>query len=196
MSASARAAVILNLLRFAPPGCDFPGRNGAPGIPVLADVRGALSNGLLRNLIVQGLGGILATDFVEAEIVAGVAKAGICWAAMLADRAAMPAAVVNLDGPRASGLQREVEGDVAGRRVLLIDNLIVRGGSLQQAARVVAGAGGKVIGALTVIADPGARLDFEIRYLWTQRELIDAAFDVGRIDGEIHRRLTQKETKQ
>ena len=86
--------------------------------------------------------------------------------------------------------------DVAGRRVLLIDNLIVRGGSLQQAARVVAGAGGKVIGALTVIADPGARLDFEIRSLWTQRELIDAAFDVGRIDGEIHRRLTQKETKQ
>ena len=38
MSASARAAVILNLLRFAPPGCDFPGRNGAPGIPVLATV--------------------------------------------------------------------------------------------------------------------------------------------------------------
>ncbi len=196
MSASARAAVLLNLLRFAPPGRDFPGRNGAPGIPVLADIRGALSNMPLRNLIVHELGAILAKDFAEAEVVSGVAKAGICWAAMLADRAKMPAAVVNLDGPRASGLQRQVEGDVAGRRVLLIDNLIAFGGSLRQAAGVVAGAGGEVIGALTVIADPGAHLEFEIRSLWTQRELIDAAFDVGRIDGEVHRRLTQKETKQ
>jgi orotate phosphoribosyltransferase len=196
MSSSARAAVRLDLLRFAPPGRVFPGRNGAPGVPVLADVRGALSNVALRNLIVQELGAILATDFPRADVVTGVAKAGISWASMLADRAAIAATVVNLDGPRASGLQRQVEGEVVGHRAVLIDNLIALGGSLRQAASLVAGAGGEVIGALTVIADPGARLEFETRSLWTQQELIDAAFDVGRIDAETHRRLTQKETKQ
>jgi orotate phosphoribosyltransferase len=192
MNTSAYAAVRLGILRFAPPGTEFPGRKGAAGVAVLADIRGALSNRPLRDLIVRELSAILAKDFASTEVVAGVAKAGIPWASILADRTAMPAAVVNLDGPRASGLQRQVEGDVAGRRVLLIDNLIALGGSLAGAARIVADAGGEVIGALTVIADPGARLDFEIRSLWTQRELIDAAFDVGRIDGEIHRRLIQR----
>lgn len=196
MSASANAAVLLGLLRFAPAGDVFPGRRGAPGVPVLADVRGSLSNMPLRNLIVDELAAILATAFPSAEVVAGVAKAGICWAAMLADRTGLPAAVVNLDGPRGSGLQREVEGDVAGRRVVLVDNLIAFGGSLLQAAKIAGSVGGNVIGAMTIIADPGAALDFEIRSLWTQRELIDAAFDVGRIDGETHRRLSQKEVEQ
>lgn len=196
MSASANAAVLLGLLKFAPAGQVFPGRRGASGVPVLADVRGALSNVPLRNLIVDELAAVLATAFPGAEMVAGVAKAGICWAAMLADRIGLPAAVVNLDGPRASGLQREVEGDIAGRRVVLVDNLIGLGGSLQQAAKVTGNGGGHVIGAMTIIADPGASLDFEIRSLWTQRELIDAAFDVGRIDGETHRRLSQKEIER
>jgi orotate phosphoribosyltransferase len=193
---SAAAAVRLGLLKFAPPGSDFPGRAGVAGVPVLADIRGALSNVPLRSLIVQELAKILRDRFPRANVLAGVAKAGISWAAMLADRAAMEAAVVNLNGPRASGLQREVEGDVAGRRVVLIDNLIALGGSLRKSAAVVAGAGGEVIGALTVIADPGAPLEFETRSLWTQRELIDAAFSVGRIDGKTYRRLTQEETRK
>jgi orotate phosphoribosyltransferase len=196
MNASANAAVRLNLLRFAAPGTLFPGRNGAPGSSVLADIRGALSNVALRTIILEQLGAVLAENFANADVVAGVAKAGISWASMLADRAAVSAAVVNLDGPRASGLRREVEGDVTGRRVVLIDNLIALGGSLRRAAGIVSGAGGSVVGALTIVADPGAPLEFAVHSLWTQRELVDAAFDVGRIDGEAHRRLILQETVQ
>jgi orotate phosphoribosyltransferase len=195
VSPTARTAVRLGLLRFAPPGQSFPGRRGADGISVLADVRGALANTPLRALILDEMAAILLADFAAVEALAGVAKAGIAWAAMLAERSGLPAAVVSLDGPRASGLQREVEGDIAGRRVVLVDNLIGLGGSLDHAASIVTAAGGVVIGGLTVLADPGARLAFPIRSLWTQRELIDAAFDVGRLDGTSHQRLTQQETR-
>jgi orotate phosphoribosyltransferase len=193
---SAVIAVHLGLLKFAPRGAVFPRRAGASGVPVLADVRGALSNVPLRSLIVQELTKALGEHFPHTNVVAGVAKAGISWAAMLADRVAIGAAVVNLDGPRASGLQREIEGEVAGRRIVIVDNLVARGGSLRHSAAVIANAGGEVIGALTVIADPGAPLEFETRSLWTQRELIDAAFSVGRIDGKTYRRLTQEETRK
>lgn len=175
---SATAAVRLGLLRIG----HFPGRNGGPVFNVLADVRGALGNVPLRNLILCGLKA-LAVEFDRADVVAGVAKSGISWAAMLADRTSASAAVINLDGPRASGLRREVEGEVAGRHVLLVDNLIARGESLQKAATVVRTAGGEVVGALTVVADPGSALPFPVRSLWSLNQLIDAAVRAGQIKG-------------
>jgi orotate phosphoribosyltransferase len=182
--------VALGLLRIAPADKPFPGRAGGPAVPVLADVRGAFDNIRLRDLIIEGLVSSLAGRFPAADGVVGLAKAGVPWAAAVADRTRRPAAFANLDGPRASGLQRRVEGRVAGRRVVLIDNLISAGKSLRRAADLVTDAGGDVIGALTIVADPGAQLAFAVHSLWSLDELIDAAFDVGRIDGETHRRLT------
>ena len=193
MSASARHAVLLDLLRFPSNGTLFPGRRGGPGVPVIVDVRGALSKPPLRQLILEEMAFPLTARVAEAEVIAGVAHAGVSWAAMLAQRMGMPAAIVNLDGPRSSGLQREVEGDVDGRNLVLIDNLIARGGSLRLAAEVASRAGARVVGAMTVVADPGAILTFPVHSLWSQRELIDAAFDVDRIDRATHRRLSQKE---
>lgn len=190
MSATPHEAVALGLLCIAPADRPFPGRAGGPAVPVLADVRGAFDNIPLRNLIIEGLITNLVGYFPAADGVVGLAKAGVPWAAVVADRTRKLAAFASLDGPRASGLQRRVEGRVATRRVVLIDNLISAGGSLRKAADIVNAAGGEVIGALTVVADPGAALEFAVHSLWSINELIDAAFDVGSIDGETHRRLT------
>lgn len=193
MNHSAHDAVRLDLLRLAPEGQLFPGRSGGLGHGVIVDVRGAISNLRLRNLILSELGACLATEFRKAEIVAGMAKAGISWAAMLADRCALPAAVIQMDGPRAAGLQREVEGEVAGRSLVLLDNFASSGASLRQAAAIASRIGARVIGAILVFCDRPLSLEFPVRALWTERQLIDAAFDVGLIDTATHRRLTTKE---
>jgi orotate phosphoribosyltransferase len=192
MSLSAQSAVKLGLLRIAPADRPFPGRAGGPAVSVLADVRGAFDNIPLRVLIIEGLITKLIGHFPVAEGVVGLAKAGTPWAAVVADRTRKLAAFANLDGARASGLQRRVEGSVVGRRVVLVDNLFSSGESLRKAADIVVDAGGEVVGALTVIADPGATLEFAVHSLWSLNELIGAAFDDGRIDSQTYRRLTSK----
>lgn len=191
MSTSASQAVALGLLRIAPAGTLFPGRAGGVGTPVIADVRGALSQVQLRCLIVDCLEKALQKACPDADVIAGVAKAGIAWAALLAWRAQKPCAVVNLDGPRASGLQRQVEGDVDGRRVALVDNLVRSGASLDLASRVVADVRGHVVGALTIVGDPGVRLGFPIQSLWSLRELLEASHAVSQIDETTFNSLTK-----
>jgi orotate phosphoribosyltransferase len=196
MSRSAHEAILMDLLRVAPEGQLFPGRHGGPGHRLIVDVRGAISNLRLRHLILGELSLCLTTEFPDSEVIAGMAKAGISWAAMVADRRGMPAAVIHMDGPRASGLQREVEGEIAGRRIVLLDNFVSSGESLCQAAAIATRAGACVIGAITIFTDESPSLPFPVRSLWTERQLIDAAFDVGRIDSPTHRRLTREEELQ
>lgn len=193
MRTFANEAVRLGILRIAPEGGRFPGRNGEPGTPVIADVRGALARLDLRRLIVHGLADRLMHDFPTAEIVAGVAKAGVPWGAVIGWHLDLPAAVINLEGPRASGLQRQIEGDVAGRRIVLIDNLSRSGASLRQAAEIVTEAGGNVLGALTVIGTSGSYLGVTMCSLCSMSELLDAALAEGRIDETTIHDMTKEE---
>lgn len=193
MSGSAHLAARLGIVKFAPEGELFPGRNGAPGVSAIVDVRGALADLALRDLIIAELIAVLTHDFPGAEVLAGLAKAGVPWAAIVADRQRLPAAVINTDGPRASGLRRQIEGDVAGRSVVLVDNLIAQGGALTRAAELAATHGARVMGAITIVADPGVPLAFPVRAIWRQRDLIEAALEVGRIDGANHRKLNEEE---
>ena len=152
MKSFAESAVALGLLRVAQPiGARFPGRNGTPGRSYVPDVRGALANIDLRRVIVGEMAYRFGLDFEDAEMVVGLAKAGISWAALVARELNLPAGVVHLDGPRKSGLQRQIEGSVAGRWVVLVDNLTCTQGSLIDAARIIETNGGKILGAMTVI---------------------------------------------
>lgn len=190
MKSSAKLAVTLGILRFAAIGSTFPGRNSAEGTRVIADVRGALSNVPLRELIVDGLSAILNRIHPEADVIAGVSKAGVPWAAMLASRKRKSAAVVNLDGPRASGLRRSVEGEVRDRHIVLVDNIVRTGASLEIASRVISEAGGKVIAATTVVGDP-IRLGFTVHSVWSPRELLEASYANGQIDQTTFNELTK-----
>lgn len=172
MSGFVEAAVALGVLRVAQPlGARFPGRNGAPGMPYIADVRGAPANLDLRRLIVGEMVDRFRENFENAEMVVGLAKAGIAWGMLLAWELKLPAGVVHLDGPRKSGLQRQVEGSVAGRQIVLIDNLTKSHASLIAAAQLVEAQGGVVVGAMTVVGLEAGPAPFRVVPLCTEADL-------------------------
>lgn len=166
-------AIKAGLLVFAPPGTGFPGR-GADSLPFLIDSRGAGTKLELRELVVKGLAAEAAacTPF---DVIAGVAKAGTPWGAWLAWAKRLPFANVLLDGPRGSGLQREVEGDVGGRRVALVDNWVRSGASIRQAAEVVKRAGGTPVAVLAIVKTGEPNVGLPVRAIWEIGELLGAA---------------------
>ncbi|MFT3875936.1 MAG: orotate phosphoribosyltransferase [Propioniciclava sp.] len=53
---------------------------------------------------------------------------------------------------KAHGLQRQIEGtEVAGRRVLVVEDTSTTGGSVMQAVEAVQAAGGEVVGVVTIV---------------------------------------------
>ena len=151
MSIFAKSAVAMGIIHVSQPaGSRFPGRNGVPGMPYIFNVRGAPASLKLRKLIVDELVFRFRQNFENAEMIVGLSKAGTIWGGFLAWELKLPVGVVH-DKPRDSGLQRQVEGSVAGRRIILIDNLIDSQRSLVDAARITESAGGKIDGAMAVI---------------------------------------------
>ena len=92
------------------------------------------------------------------------------------------AGVVHLDGPRNSGLQqRQVEGSVAGRRVVVLGNLTRTRSSVIDAARIIGSEVGTISGAMTVVGPGKGPARFRVSTLCT-----DAALEAeGRRQGSV-----------
>lgn len=133
----------------------------------------------LRRITLDGRGAPLVgrvmrevTSDVQYDAVGGLTLgADPVAAAMLhaaeAAGARLDAFVVRKEG-KAHGLQRRIEGpDVAGRRVLAVEDTSTTGGSVMTAVEVLKEAGAEVV-AVAVIVDRGAREAVEaagLRYL-------------------------------
>lgn len=174
---NAHDAVARGLILFPPAGQTFPGRHGGTKDYVI-NTRGAGAILELRALIVEQLSRC-AESGPEFDVVGGLAKAGTSWGAWLAWVLNKPFANVLLDGARASGLQREVEGDVASLRVLIVDNWTRSGRSLAQGATVVERAGGRCVGGLTVVRHGRAECGLPLQAAWSIGELLSAAQELG-----------------
>jgi len=171
----ARRAVDLGILRVAPAGQEFPGRRGGPPAKALMDVRAVASNAPLQTLIIGALLHALG-DFPAGAVLGGLSRGGLVLGAQLALVARRSFVAVLPEGPRASGLQRAVEGDVTDRDVVLFDNVLNSGASLRDAAAHVERAGGRVAGALVVgTYQKPRRLPFKVRSLFGFNDLLRAA---------------------
>jgi len=175
---SAITAVRLGLLKFPAAGTTFPGRSTGGPKKYVIDTRGAGMNPALRRVIVTELlkecGQLPAFD-----VLGGISKSGTIWAAWAAWASNKPFANILLEGKRESGLQREVEGDVQGLRVLLVDNWARSGNSILKAAEVVSRVGGIPVAALTVVRRDDIGLPFPLSSPWTISQLLDAAHVEG-----------------
>jgi orotate phosphoribosyltransferase len=124
------------------------------------------------------------------ERVAGIPVAGIPFAALIAYGLKKPFLYIR-KGVRRHGRERRIEGIIApGNRVLLIDDLITSGLSLQKAAKIVTAEGGVVTDAVVLLdrleggKEKLAENGIEVHALLSITEVSTRLHELGTIDEE------------
>jgi orotate phosphoribosyltransferase len=118
--------------------------------PVYCDNRLALSYPEIRTFVKESLASAIKRNFPSAQYVAGVATAGIPQGALVADALGLPFVYVR-PKPKEHGMGNLIEGKIdAGKKVIMIEDLISTGGSSLKAAQAMQEAGFEVIGMMAI----------------------------------------------
>lgn len=118
--------------------------------PIYCDNRLVLSHPAVRTMVAEGLAGTIREQYPGCEIVAGTATAGIAHAALAAHFLALPMAYVRASS-KDHGRQNQIEGKVeAGRKVVVVEDLISTGGSVIDVVNVLREAGAEVLGIASI----------------------------------------------
>jgi orotate phosphoribosyltransferase len=118
--------------------------------PIYCDNRFSLSFPELRTYIKISLAEVIRTHFPKADVIAGVATAGIPQGALVADELRLPFAYVR-PKPKDHGMENLIEGRIQpGQSVVLVEDLISTGGSSLKAATALRDAGAKVAGMVAI----------------------------------------------
>ncbi|MBS1579571.1 MAG: orotate phosphoribosyltransferase [Bacteroidetes bacterium] len=118
--------------------------------PIYCDNRKVLSFPFQRDFIKSELCNVIFEKFPEAEMLAGVATAGIAWGAMAADQLKLPYIYVR-PKPKEHGLTNQIEGFYEkGKKVLVIEDLISTGKSSLQVVDVLRNEGLEVVGMVSI----------------------------------------------
>src|SRR5688500_5447704 len=90
--------------------------------PIYCDNRKVLSLPYIRDYIKSERCNVVFGQFGEADVVAGVATAGIAWGAMVADQLKLPFLYVR-PKPKEHGLGNQIEGEVKpGQKAVVIED--------------------------------------------------------------------------
>jgi orotate phosphoribosyltransferase len=118
--------------------------------PIYCDNRKVLSYPYIRDFIKSEMCSVIFEKFPEAEVLAGVATAGIAWGAMAADQLKLPYIYVR-PKPKEHGLGNQVEGNFdKGQKIVVIEDLISTGKSSLQVCDVLTAGGAEVIGMISI----------------------------------------------
>jgi orotate phosphoribosyltransferase len=118
--------------------------------PVYCDNRKVLSFPFIRDFIKSEMCNVVFEKFPDAELLAGVATAGIAWGAMAADQLKLPYVYVR-PKPKEHGLGNQVEGYYEkGQKVVVIEDLVSTGKSSLQVVDVLKELGVEVIGMVSI----------------------------------------------
>jgi orotate phosphoribosyltransferase len=159
--------------------------------PIYCDNRKVLSFPYVRDFIKSELCNVIFEKFPEAELLAGVATAGIAWGAMAADQLKLPYAYVR-PKPKEHGLGNQIEGSIEpGQKVLVIEDLISTGKSSLQVVDVLRTAGAEVVGMVSIFtygfsvaADAFTVSKLSYQSLTNYTTLIDLAIEKGIVGKE------------
>jgi len=159
--------------------------------PIYCDNRKLLGYPYVRDFVKSEMCNVIFEKFPEAELLAGVATAGIAWGAMASDQLKLPYIYVR-PKPKEHGLGNQIEGYYEkGMKTIIIEDLISTGKSSLQVVDVVRNAGLDVIGmvsiftygfeaAATACSDAGVPTISLTNY----PTLIELAIEKGTIDPE------------
>jgi orotate phosphoribosyltransferase len=159
--------------------------------PIYCDNRKVLSFPFTRDFIKSELCNIVFSKFPGAELLAGVATAGIAWGAMTADQLKLPYIYVR-PKPKEHGLGNQVEGYYEkGRKTVVIEDLVSTGKSSLQVVDVLSGAGLDVIGMVSIFTygfpvatDAFAKSGIQYHSLTNYATLIGLAMENGTVSSE------------
>jgi orotate phosphoribosyltransferase len=114
--------------------------------PVYCDNRKVLSHPYVRDFVKSELANMVLEHFPDAEVIAGVATAGIAHGVMAADLLKLPFIYVR-SKPKEHGMGNQIEGHMEpGKKVVVVEDLVSTGKSSLQAVDAIRAAGGEVIG--------------------------------------------------
>lgn len=118
--------------------------------PIYCDNRKTLSFPYIRDFVKSELCNVIFESFPDADMLAGVATAGIAWGAMAADQLKLPYIYVR-PKPKEHGLGNQIEGYYeAGQKVVVIEDLISTGKSSLQVCDVLKQQGLHVEGMVSI----------------------------------------------
>lgn len=118
--------------------------------PIYCDNRKSLSFPLVRDLIKTEMCNAISASFPKANLLAGVATAGIAWGAMAADQLKLPYIYVR-PKPKEHGLGNQIEGYYEkGMKVVVIEDLISTGKSSLEVVQVLKNSGLEVDGLVSI----------------------------------------------
>ncbi|WP_126971292.1 orotate phosphoribosyltransferase [Gynurincola endophyticus] len=159
--------------------------------PIYCDNRKVLAFPYIREFIKSELCNVIFQEFQDAEVLAGVATAGIAWGAMAADQLKLPYCYVR-PKPKEHGLGNQIEGSLEkGQKVVVIEDLISTGKSSLQVVEVLQKADVEVIGMVSIFtygfdvaqqAFDAAQIP--LRPLTNYPTLIELAIEKGLISAE------------
>ena len=118
--------------------------------PIYCDNRKVLGFPYVRDFIKSEMCNVIFEKFPDAELLAGVATAGIAWGAMSADQLKLPYIYVR-PKPKEHGLGNQIEGYFEkGMKTVIIEDLISTGKSSLQVVDVARNAGLEVMGMVSI----------------------------------------------
>lgn len=118
--------------------------------PIYCDNRVTLAYPEVRTYIKQALADLVRERFPDAQIIAGVATAGIPQGALVADVLTLPYCYVRPE-PKKHGMGNQIEGRLeAAQRVVVVEDLISTGGSSLKVVEALRQAGAEVVGMIAI----------------------------------------------
>ncbi len=118
--------------------------------PIYCDNRKILSHPFVRDYFKSELCNVVFEKFGKAELIAGVATAGVPWGIMIADQLKLPFIYVR-PSPKDHGLGNQIEGEItANQNVVVVEDLISTGKSSLQVINVLKDNSLKVVGAVSI----------------------------------------------
>ncbi len=166
--------------------------------PVYCDNRKVLSYPYVRDFVKSELANMVLEQFPDAEVIAGVATAGIAHGVMAADLLKLPFIYVRAK-PKEHGMGNQIEGVLEkGQKVVVIEDLVSTGKSSLQVVDVLREQGADVIGmcALFTYGFPVADEAFEkamvpLRTISNYNALMEVAEDLKLVAPEHKETLSQ-----
>ena len=166
--------------------------------PVYCDNRKVLSFPYVRDFVKSELANMVLEHFPDADVIAGVATAGIAHGVMAADLLKLPFIYVR-SKPKEHGMGNQIEGVLEpGQKVVIVEDLVSTGKSSLQVAEVLREQGAEVVGMCALftygfpVADEAfAKAGVPLHTISNYSALMEVAEEAGVIQADEKATLEQ-----